>query len=66
MSTSWISLACRGACLVVSFVVVFMLAGAVAPVASTHWVGQLVLAAIAALVGLLSGNFVYQRFFPGR
>ena len=63
---SWTAIACAVVCLVISFVVIFMTAGAIAPVASAHMVGQLVLSAIAALIGLFAGNFVYRRFFPGR
>ena len=59
-------MACLIACLAVSFVVIFMLAGAIAPVASAHWMGQIILSAVAALIGLFAGNFVHQRFFPGR
>ncbi len=63
---SWIAIACAVGCLVISFVVIFMAAGAIAPVASTHIAGQLILSAVAALIGLVAGNFVYRRFFPGR
>jgi len=66
MSMSWTAIGCSVGCLVFSFVVIFMLAGAIAPVASAHWMGRIILSGVAALVGLLSGSFVYNRFLPGR
>jgi len=63
---SWTAIAVSAACLVVSFVVIFMLAGAIAPGPSASTLGQLVLAGIASLVGLLAGNAVYTKYFPGR
>jgi hypothetical protein len=63
---SWISIACSAVCIAVAIVIIFMLAGAVAPRASASMIGQLVLSGIAAVVGLLAGDYVYKRFFPGR
>ena len=66
MPMSWTAIVCTLVCLVISFVIIFMLAGAIAPGAASHRMGQVILAAIAALVGLFSGSFVRQRFFGGR
>jgi hypothetical protein len=66
MTMSWTAIACLAGCIAVSIVVIFMLAGGIMPGFAGSRLGQLVLAAIAAVIGILIGNFVYQRFFPGR
>ena len=63
---SWTAIACSVVCLVVSFVVIFMLAGAIAPSLAATGLGQIVLAGVASLVGLIAGQAAYTRFFPGR
>jgi hypothetical protein len=51
--------------LVLSFVVIFALAGGIAPAFAASTLGQIVLAAIAALAGIAIGSAAQQRFFPG-
>jgi hypothetical protein len=59
-------IACLVGCIVLSFFVIYMLAGALMAGLAATTIGQLVLAAVSAFVGLLLGQFVYDRFLPGR
>ena len=59
-------IACLVAALVVSFVVIFLLAGSLMPEFAASRLGQIVLAAVAAAAGLVLGNALQRRFFPGR
>jgi hypothetical protein len=51
-------------CVLVAFVVIFAVAGALNLGGSG--LAQAVLAAIAALIGIYAGRAVYARYFPGR
>lgn len=55
---------CLIAGLVLSFVVLFALAGGLAPNFAASTLGQVVLAAVAALSGFAIGNLLQRRFFP--
>ena len=57
-------IACLAISLLISFVVVFALAGSLASVWAASTLGQILLAGIAALIGVAAGQFVHQRFFP--
>jgi hypothetical protein len=55
---------CLVVSLVISFVVIFALAGGLAPGFSASTLGQLVLGATAAIIGLVLANIAEKRFFP--
>jgi hypothetical protein len=55
---------CLAAGMVVSFVVFFAVAGGIAPTFAASTLGQVVLAAAAALTGFAIGNAAQRRFFP--
>ena len=57
-------LLCLVVSLALSFVVIFALAGGIAPGFAASTIGQIVLAAAAAVIGLIVGNMAQQRFFP--
>jgi hypothetical protein len=59
-------IACLVVGLVVSFVVIFFLAGGLMPEFAASRLGQIVVGAIAAVVGMLLGTAAQRRFFPGR
>lgn len=59
-------IACLVGALVVSFLVIFGLAGGLMPEFSASGIGQPVLAAVAAVAGIVIGYAIHRRFFPGR
>ncbi len=57
-------IACLAVSLLISFVVVFALAGGLAPAWAGSTIGQMLLAGLAALIGIVAGQYIHQRFFP--
>ncbi len=55
---------CLAVSLVLSFVVIFALAGGLAPNFAATTLGQVVLAAVAAFAGMVLANVAEKRFFP--
>ncbi len=55
---------CLAGSLVISFVVIFAFAGGLAPKFAATTFGQVVLGAVAVLVGMALANVAEKRFFP--
>jgi len=55
---------CLAAGLILSFVVIFALAGGLAPSFAASTLGQAVLAVVAVLIGFTIGAAAQRRFFP--